>query len=385
MNPEIQPQQHIESKEKPDFRISIGVHRHGPKEGIAGHLSSEGKQLTEDYFTFVSDEEEIGGVDVEHSPVGRTQETAQIFSDVISRKQGNEKIKSNRADERLSEGDVAEHPELIEEYGGRGGKWIKGWMEAERRSIPNVKTGKETAADFADWLLSKISDRQKQGGAQEIQAFSHGPVMVAFIAKLEEKTGEKILPENLEIFIGSYLSFMSFNADSAHPDIVNFSFGNKKLEIPFSILQELIKENQFMADVLKDFSDDTVKSWLNNENLSSKNKRVFQGFEIINSIDGAVNADREVSLVKIVGAGSYPQHVHKESDAIFTIVSGSAIFLSGDERREIRAGDKIKIPRDLPHGFELKEGDILEFISIQSPPIRNPETGQEDFHLTDFV
>jgi len=39
----------------------------------------------------------------------------------------------------------------------------------------------------------------------------------------------------------------------------------------------------------------------------------------------------------------------------------------------------------MSHGFELKEGEILEFISIQSPPIRNPETGREDFRLTDFV
>jgi broad specificity phosphatase PhoE/quercetin dioxygenase-like cupin family protein len=384
MSIEQQPQQHIESKERPDFKISIIVHRHGPKEGIAGPLSNEGKQMTKEYFDFVA-EQGIGEVDVEHSPVGRTRETAEIFSDAVTRKHGAEKIKSIQFDERLSEGDVAEHPDLIDEYGGRGGKWIKGWMEAEKRSLPEVKTGKETAADFADWILSKISAREKQGGEQEVQAFSHGPVMVAFISKLEEKLGEKVLPENLSIFIGSYLSLMDFYADSSRSDIVNFSFGSKKFEIPVSMLQELVHENQFMADALKDVSDDSVKNWLSNENLSSKNKRVFQGFEITDSIDSSTNTEREVSLVKIAEVGKYPQHTHDESDAIFTIVSGSATFLSGDKKREIKAGDKIKIPRGMPHGFELKEGDVLEFISIQSPPIRNPETGKEDFCLSDFV
>lgn len=384
MSIEQQPHQHIESKEKPDFKISIIVYRHGPKEGIAGPLSDEGKQMTKECFDFVA-EQGIGEVDVEHSPVGRAQETAEIFSDAVTKKHGAEKIKSTQFDERLSEGDVAEHPDLIDEYGGRGGKWIKGWMEAEKRSLPEVKTGKETAADFTDWVLSKISDRQQQGGTQEVQAFSHGPVMVAFIAKLEEKLGEKILPKDLGIFIGSYLSLMDFHADSSRPDIVSFSFGSKKFEVPVSILQELVRENQFMANVLKDVSDDTEINWLSNENLSLKNKRTFQGFEITDSIDGGINTEREVSLVKIAEVGKYPQHTHDESDAIFTIVSGAATFLSGDKKREIKAGDKIKIPRGMPHGFELKEGEILEFISIQSPPIRNPETGKEDFRLTDFV
>lgn len=242
MNLEHQLSQNTESKEKPDFKLGIIVHRHGPKEGIAGPLSGEGKKSTEEYFTFIS-KEELDGVDVEYSPVGRTQETAQIFSDVVGRKQGADKIKSSRSDERLSEGGIAEHPDLIDEYGGRGGKWIKGWMKADERALPDVKTGKESAIDFTDWLLSKINTRKQEGGVQEIQAFSHGPVMAAFIIKLEEKLGKKILPADLGIFIGSYLSLMNFYVDSSSPDIVIFSFGSKKFEVPISTLQELVYKN----------------------------------------------------------------------------------------------------------------------------------------------
>lgn len=245
------PQENIELKEQPYFKINITVHRHGPKEGIAGPLSSEGERVTEEYFVDaykgIEFDDETGGADVEYSPIGRTRKTAEIYTDVV-RKYGMGKIKSSREDERLSEGNIAEHLDLIEKYGGRGGKWIKGWMEAKERSLPDVKTGGEAAADFADWLLNKISDRQKQGGTQEVDAFSHGPAMLAFILKLEEKLGEKILPEDLQdknIFESTlnYLSYMNFSADSSRPETVSFSFQGKKFEIRLSVLEELAQKN----------------------------------------------------------------------------------------------------------------------------------------------
>lgn len=256
MNPERQSQQQIESKEKPDFEISIIVHRHGPKEGIAGRLSSEGEELTEKYFTDaykgIVFDDRTDGADVEYSPIGRAQKTAEIYSDIV-RHYGIGNIRSSRTDERLSEGNIAEHPDLIEQYGGRGSMWLKGWMGAEKRPLPDVKTGKEAAADFADWLLSKIFNRAKEGGVQEVDAFSHGPVMVAFILKLEEKLGEKILPENIQdknIFenIFNYLSSMNFYTDSSRPNVIAFSFAGKKFDLPISLLQELVYENQLKND-----------------------------------------------------------------------------------------------------------------------------------------
>lgn len=129
---------------------------------------------------------------------------------------------------------------------------------------------------------------------------------------------------------------------------------------------------------------DKVSEWVSEGSLKGKVHRVFSGFEIYDDIDGGVKADREVSLV-LAKEGSYPQHVHKNSDAFFVIVDGEAVFLSGENRFDARAGGRIKIPRGTPHGFEIKEGGVFKFVSIQNPPIKDHCTGDEDFHLVDRV
>jgi mannose-6-phosphate isomerase-like protein (cupin superfamily) len=132
-------------------------------------------------------------------------------------------------------------------------------------------------------------------------------------------------------------------------------------------------------------SDETVQGWMSEENLATRKTRVFKGFEIVDSLDGRLNRDVEISFVKLKEMGQYPQHVHNNSDAYFIIVNGRAVFLSGKERKEISKGEKIDVPRGTPHGFELLDGDSFEFISIQSPPIKDEHTGEEDFHLVDLV
>jgi mannose-6-phosphate isomerase-like protein (cupin superfamily) len=131
--------------------------------------------------------------------------------------------------------------------------------------------------------------------------------------------------------------------------------------------------------------EETIAKWVSQENLASKNTRTFQGFEITDSIDGRPDKDVEVSLVRLMDKGQYPQHVHHKSDAYFIIVSGTAVLLSGTERSAVSPGDRVDIPRGKPHGFELAEGHALEFISIQSPPIKDEHSGEEDFHLISQV
>ncbi len=132
-------------------------------------------------------------------------------------------------------------------------------------------------------------------------------------------------------------------------------------------------------------SNSEIENWMSPVNLKNKNKRVFEGFEVTDSIDDGVWEDTEISLIRIKATGQYPQHVHDDSDAYFIIISGEAVFLSGDNRRKIRSGDRIDIPKGTPHGFELKEGGNLVFVSIQSPPIRDKNTGDEDFRLFDLT
>lgn len=149
--------------------------------------------------------------------------------------------------------------------------------------------------------------------------------------------------------------------------------------------REFVEQNTYMAEALADVNDESISSWIRADNLESRESRNFAGFEIINSIDGGSESNREVSLVKVNATGVYPPHVHKESDAYFIVVSGETTLLLNKESKTIKAGDKIEIPRGVAHGFDLKDGEELTFISIQSPPIRNPETGEEDLHLSDLV
>ncbi len=132
-------------------------------------------------------------------------------------------------------------------------------------------------------------------------------------------------------------------------------------------------------------TSETFDGWLQPTNLAQKNRRIFQGFEIVDSLDQGVVPGVEVSLVAIKEPGKYPQHVHQNSDAFFVITSGSAIFLSGRLRRPVQVGDRLSIPRGTAHGFELSEGEALQFISFQSPPIRDVSTGEEDFKLVDLI
>lgn len=139
---------------------------------------------------------------------------------------------------------------------------------------------------------------------------------------------------------------------------------------------------EYMEGNLDDI--DQIPDWINEDSLKNKNHRVFSGFEIYDDIDGGVKEDREVSLVLAKG-GSYPQHIHKTSDAFFMIVDGKAVFLSGENRFDASVGNRIKIPKGTPHGFDIKEGDVFKFVSIQNPPIKDHHTGEEDFHLVDLV
>lgn len=138
----------------------------------------------------------------------------------------------------------------------------------------------------------------------------------------------------------------------------------------------------YMDGNLDDIDD--VSKWVSEAALRSRRHRVFADFEVYDEIDGGMRHEREVSLV-VARHGSYPQHTHRASDALFVVIDGHAVVLSGDLRFDAVAGTRIKVPRGTPHGFEIREGDVFKFVSIQHPPIRNHRTGEEDFHLLELV
>lgn len=232
----------IEQKELP-FQLTIVLHRHGEKASIAGDLSEFGKEQAAQYFQeaykgVALDLDEGQGVDVESSPIGRTTQTA-----LLSSENSGGKIRSFKFDERLSEGPVAHHLDLINSWGGTGGRWIGPWMALRERPHPDVKTGQEAVRGFLKWLLEKIEKRQKEGGTQEIDAFSHFPIMMAFLMKVEEITGQKLLSDGWQSVdnatqLVNFLESINVRVDSTNKNEVQMSYRGQLVRIPLKALEK---------------------------------------------------------------------------------------------------------------------------------------------------
>ena len=51
------------------------------------------------------------------------------------------------------------------------------------------------------------------------------------------------------------------------------------------------------------------------------------------------------------GGGGPPQHIHREHDEMFFVVSGTVRFISGDEHLDVAAGGLVTAPIGTPHTF----------------------------------
>jgi mannose-6-phosphate isomerase-like protein (cupin superfamily) len=51
------------------------------------------------------------------------------------------------------------------------------------------------------------------------------------------------------------------------------------------------------------------------------------------------------------GGGGPPQHIHREHDEMFFVVSGTVRFISGDEHIDAAAGELVTAPIGTPHTF----------------------------------
>ena len=65
-----------------------------------------------------------------------------------------------------------------------------------------------------------------------------------------------------------------------------------------------------------------------------------------------------------VAKGGPSLHLHVAQDEIFYVVAGEYLFVVGDEQRELRPGDTIFLPRQVPHTWtQLTEtGKLLYFL-----------------------
>jgi quercetin dioxygenase-like cupin family protein len=88
--------------------------------------------------------------------------------------------------------------------------------------------------------------------------------------------------------------------------------------------------------------------------------------------------DEIVELVELQPQSEYIPHYHKNSSAIVYIISGTGLMQLKDNLIEYKPGTRISIPAGVMHGFKTTTRTL--FLSIQSPPIINSQTGQIDLH-----
>jgi len=70
---------------------------------------------------------------------------------------------------------------------------------------------------------------------------------------------------------------------------------------------------------------------------------------------------------RIVPGAGHPFHTHPEMDEIIYVLEGSMTQWLAHEKRELRSGDSIYIPRGAVHGCINRTTDECEFLAVLSP------------------
>ena len=171
-----------------------------------------------------------------------------------------------------------------------------------------------------------------------------------------------------DIVVMSYCIFILTHADF----ILRCIFGQQVIYSMDTYLKT--DESLYMSGMLDDLRN--ISAWVRKGRCSIAD--YIEGYSVVDDVDGTILADREVSFVSILPDKYLPPHMHRHSDTYFVIVSGRAKINLGDESMIVKTGSQVKVPRGVPHGFNVG-ADGLEFISIQNPPIRDRVTGETDF------
>lgn len=85
-----------------------------------------------------------------------------------------------------------------------------------------------------------------------------------------------------------------------------------------------------------------------------------------------------LELVELQAEAEYKPHFHKKSAAVIYIILGTGYFLLDNKRIEYCSGKRVIIPAGRMHGFKTQTRTL--FLSIQSPPIIDPNTQDIDLY-----
>jgi mannose-6-phosphate isomerase-like protein (cupin superfamily) len=83
-----------------------------------------------------------------------------------------------------------------------------------------------------------------------------------------------------------------------------------------------------------------------------------------------------VEFVKLYSDTKYKPHIHDRASAKFIFLVGEGEVLLDDEVHPFIPGTIIDVLAGVMHGFNLREETI--FLSVQSNPIQDRETGEID-------
>lgn len=77
----------------------------------------------------------------------------------------------------------------------------------------------------------------------------------------------------------------------------------------------------------------------------------FMGIHPNDVIVSKRDTDNELSVFLFSGKGivGTPLHVHYKQDEFFTVIEGEYRFVCGDLKEDLKAGDTIFLPRNIPH------------------------------------
>src|SRR5262245_234814 len=77
-----------------------------------------------------------------------------------------------------------------------------------------------------------------------------------------------------------------------------------------------------------------------------------------------------LDLITIPAGTTTEVHRHPRAENVVYILSGDAIAIIDHVAYRVTEGDRLRIGKGVPHGFQTSETP-LTFVSVQSPPILN--------------
>ena len=258
MSPEL-GEPRLKSKEKePDFELAICITRHGPKEGIHGPLSKEGKEITENYFTEAYENVPIDKSvkrKIISSPEKRTIKTADTYQRVLEKNHGVSPVETELVD-FLNEGDLMSFYETLRDNKEKREKWIEYIAGKNNDFPPGTPDLKPIVKNFSIWLVNEIKNIKINGGKLDIDGFSHGPVIGGVLLGIQKELGIEILPplpkkEDRKDYLSiknlfgkiTELTNINFFISSKEPNIIKLHALGKDISVSISVFEKFAQNN----------------------------------------------------------------------------------------------------------------------------------------------